>query len=184
VDLARLRPNTFASVTTALSREALWEVVSNPLLLPELSSELQSVRLISSEPLALGSRFEGDQLRGERRWTTVSTITGFEPFQFFEWTVGDLAIPVSTWSFLLDANTAGTTVTHTVTLCGGPSPLTDFIALHPLDAERLVQERLDSLRERMAATVAGLVELAGSLVEAKVVPEHHSHFGAHDSARD
>jgi len=56
------------------------------------------------------------------------------------------------------------TLTQKVTLCGGPSPLTDLITLHPDDAERLVQDRLVSLRARMALTVAGLVELAKALV--------------------
>jgi hypothetical protein len=142
----------------------MWVVASNPLLLTDFSSELQAVRLNSSLPLALGSTFEGDQLRGDRRWTTVSTITGFEPLHFFEWTVGDLANPVSAWSFLLDSNSSGMTLTQKVTLCGGPSPLTDLITLHPDDAERLVQDRLVSLRARMALTVAGLVELAKALV--------------------
>ena len=162
MDLIRLQPNAFTSQTTALSLQAVWQVASNPLLLPSLSSELQAVRPVSNKPLGLGSTFEGDQRRGERRWTTTSTITGFEPLHFFEWTVGDVANPVSKWSFLLDVNAAGITLTHKVTLLGGPSPLSDFIAQNPTTAEEVVQERLVALRERMSVTVAGLLGLASS----------------------
>ncbi len=107
--------------------------------------------------------FEGDQLRGERRWTTISTITGFEPLTFFEWTVGDLANPVSKWSFLLDTNSAGTTFTHKATLLGGPSPMSDYIEANPREAEEVVQERLMELRRRMAMTIDGLLEIAQSI---------------------
>lgn len=158
----RLQPNAFSSQTTDLPLQAVWEVASNPLLLPSLSSELQTVRLVSDKPLVLGSTFEGDQQRGERHWTTTSTITGFEPLHFFEWTVGDVELPVSKWAFILDANAAGTTLTHKVTLLGGPSPLSDFIAENPTKAEEVVQERLVALKERMSITIAGLLKLASS----------------------
>jgi hypothetical protein len=163
MNLVLLEPSTFTSKTAALSLEAVWQVASNPLLLPRFSSELQDVRLSSDAPLELGSQFEGDQLRGDRGWTTTSTITGFQPLEFFEWTVGSLDSPVSKWSFLIDENSAGVTLTHKVTLLGGPSPLSDFIAANPTEAEKVVQERLVALRERMIVTVAGLLEIAESL---------------------
>jgi hypothetical protein len=116
--------------------------------------------MLSDEPVALGARLEGDQLRGERRWTTTSTITGFERLQYFEWTVGSDSAPVSRWSFLIDSNSDITSLAHKVVLCGGPSPLSELIAENPNDAEDVVQERLVALRERMALTVAGLIHLA------------------------
>ena len=163
MDLARLQPNTFTSETADVSIDAVWEVASNPLLLPRFSSELQAIRLLSDDPIGVGTQFEGDQLRGERRWTTVSTVTDVELRRYFEWTVGDLEHPVSRWSFLLDANSAGITLTHRVVLCGGPSPLSNFIADNPNGAEEVVQERLVTLRGRMSATVAGLVRLASAI---------------------
>jgi hypothetical protein len=165
VDLQRLLPNAFTSVTTHIPIASVWAVASNPLLLPEFSSELQTVRLLSPEPIGLGSRFEGDQLRGERGWTTTSTVTRFVPPVWFEWSVGDTSNPVSRWSFLLDENTDGTTLCHMVVLCGGPSPLSDRIAESPREAEAMIQDRLILLRERMAVTLAGLVDLAGKLAE-------------------
>jgi hypothetical protein len=163
VDLFRLQPNTFASQTTRLDLQSVWDVSSNPFLLPRFSSELQEVRILDDVPLGLGSSFEGDQLRGERRWTTTSIITGFERLKFFEWTVGGVENPVSKWSFLLDGNSSGTTLTHKVTLLGGPSPMSDFITANPNEAEEVIQERLHALKKRMSVTVAGLIEIAESL---------------------
>lgn len=165
MDLRRLRPNAFTSVTVDIPIESVWMVAANPLHLPEFSSELQSVRLLGSDPVGLGSRFEGDQLRGDRRWTTTSTITKFDEPLWFEWTVGDTADPVSRWSFLLDEHAAGTTICHKVVLCGGPSPLGDRITQSPAEAEELVQDRLIVLRERMSVTLTGLIGLAGRLEE-------------------
>jgi len=164
VDLVRLHPNTFTSQTTKLDLQPIWEVSSNPLLLPHFSTELQEVRIIDDAPLGLGSTFEGDQRRGERRWTTTSTITGFERLKFFEWTVGGLEDPVSKWSFILDVNSLGTTLTHKVTLLGGPSPMSDYITANPNEAEDVIRERLHELRGRMSITVAGLIEVAESLL--------------------
>ena len=95
MDLVRLQPNTFTSITAAISIDAVWEVASDPTLLANFSTELQAVRILGSGAIDLGAQFEGDQLRGERRWTTISTVTGFQPEAFFEWTVGDLDHPVS-----------------------------------------------------------------------------------------
>ena len=160
MDLIRPQPNAFTSITTDIPVPRLWELASDPRLLADFSTELQAVRPLFDGPIALGHQFEGDQLRGDRRWTTISTVTGLEPEALFEWTVGDLDLPVSKWSFLLDATAGRSTWTHKVTLLGGPSPLSDFITSHPDEAEEVVQERLTALRARMALTLSGLIALA------------------------
>lgn len=159
MDLVRLQPNAFTSMTTEIPIRRLWELISDPRLLADFSTELQTVRLLSEEPIRLGDQFEGDQMRGERRWITISTVTGFEPESLFEWTVGELEHPVSRWSFLLDTNSGRSTLTHKVTLLGGHSPLSDFIAQHPDEADEVVHERLSVLRDRMATTLVGLLSL-------------------------
>lgn len=159
MDLVRLQPNAFTSVTTEIPIGPLWKLVSDPRLLADFSTELRAVRLLSDEPIGLGDQFEGDQMRGERRWTTISTVTGFEPEVLFEWTVGELDHPVSRWTFLLDTHSGSSTLTHKVTLLGGPSPLSDFIAQHPEEADEVVHERLSVLRGRMATTLVGLLSL-------------------------
>ena len=164
MDLASLQPSTFASRVTDLPVTAVWAVASDPLLLPALSTELQAVRVLGRGPVVLGSRFEGDQLRGERRWTTTSTVTALEAPARFEWTVGDLERPVSRWSFHVDHEAGATTLSHKVVLCGGPSPLTEFVGQHPESAEEVIQERLQTLRDRMVVTIDGLLAIARTSV--------------------
>ena len=163
MELERLLPNTFCVRLTEHRAADVWRVVADPTLLPAFSTELQAVRVRGDDPVGLGTVFHGDQLRiegsGERRWTTTSTVTAFEPELLFEWTVGDLERPVSRWSFLLDETAGKTSLIHRVVLCGGPSPLTEFITAYPETAEEVVQDRLDSLRLRMAVTVEGLLAL-------------------------
>lgn len=161
MDLRAIRPNTFASKVCGLPAADLWPLVADPTLLVAYSSELQAIRLCYQGPVELGSTFEGDQARGERRWTTTSTITALEKNRRFEWTVGDLDDPVSQWSFHLDEHRLGSTLTQRVILCGGGrTPLTDRIASDPDLAEELVDERLSELRERMRLSVAGIIDLA------------------------
>lgn len=159
MNLALIQPNAFASIVCDLRPEQLWSVVADPTVLPQFSPELQEIRLLD-EPVALGARFEGDQRRGDRSWTTVSTVTGFEPNRRFEWTVGDLEAPVSKWSFLIGESAMGTTLIHKVVLHGGPSPLSEYIAAHPDQADAIVHDRLDTLRARMVDTLEGIISLA------------------------
>ncbi len=160
VDLRALRPNAFASQVCALSPVQLWPYVADPTLLVAFSSELRTVRLRYEGAVQLGSTFEGDQVRGDRQWTTVSTITGLDELRRFEWTVGSLDDPVSTWSFLIDQHNLGATLTQKVVLCGGPSPMVDFITTYPDTADDVVHERLEDLRLRMMLSVAGVITAA------------------------
>lgn len=162
MDLTRLQPSTYVTQTCELSPDELWPVLSRPDLLPTLSSELQAIRVVGDGPVDLGTTFEGDQQRGERRWTTLSTVTTFDPPSVFAWTVGNLDHPVSRWTFVVDAHDAGTTVAQKVELLGGPSPLSEYLIAHPEEADSIVEGRLATLRERMAVTVAGLIDLARS----------------------
>ncbi len=164
MNLIALTPNAFAARTTDASLAAVWEVASDPRLLPQFSDELQAVRVLGDGSVSLGTVFEGDQRRGEREWTTTSTVTSCVELEVFEWTVGDLNLPVSKWAFFLDENPAGVTLAHRAILCGGQSPMSRLLAEDPLRAPSVVQERLDMFRDRLAVTVEGLITLAGGRI--------------------
>jgi hypothetical protein len=48
---------------------------------------------------ALGSLFQGDNRNGFRRWTTMVTITGFEPGKLFEMAVTSGPLEVAHWRY-------------------------------------------------------------------------------------
>jgi hypothetical protein len=159
VNLRELQPNTFVSRVTTFAASEIWPFIADPMLLPAFSSELQEIRVLGDGSVGLGTTFEGDQMREERTWISLSTVTVFSPPLHFEWSVGGLDDPVSRWTFLIDENPRATTLTHKVVLCGGPSPMSERIEQFPDSAETIVQERLGALRERMAVTLDGLLAL-------------------------
>ena len=161
--LRQLQPSVSVAFWCDLAPSTLWPVVCDPLTQPAFSSELQAVRLLGDGPIGLGSRFEGDQRRGERAWTTTSTVTTFEVERAFGWTVpsqDDGVTPVTTWTISLSPVDGGTRLSQSVLLHGGPSPLTTQVTDHPETVFDLVDERLRLLAGNMSKSLRGLAELA------------------------
>jgi len=163
--LERLQPSVTVAWASPLSGTVLWPVLSNPLLQAGFSTELQAVRIIDGGPVRLGSRFEGDQVRGERIWTTISTVTAFEVEQEFAWTVAsqeDGVTPVTTWTISIVPTGARTRLQQAVVLHGGPSPLTSYVTEHPELMFDVVGDLLALLAGNMLRSLRGLEELAAA----------------------
>jgi hypothetical protein len=163
--LNELQPSISVAFHSDLAAPELWKIVSDPLVQPQFSSELQAVRLLDGGPVQLGSRFEGDQRRGEREWTTVSTVTTFEVERAFAWTVpsqDDGVTPVALWSIALMPVGAGTRMGQSVVLLGGPSPMTTRVTEHPESMFEVIDERLLLLASNMMQSLRGIEQLAAS----------------------
>lgn len=164
--LSQLQPSVSVAFWSDVATSKLWNVVSDPRSQPAFSNELQAVRLLDDGPIGLGSRFEGDQRRGEREWTTVATVSAFEPERVFAWTVpsqGEAAAPVSTWTISLTPVDGGTRLAQSVVLHGGPSPMTTQVTEHPETLFDVVDERLRLLAGNMMKSLRGLESLAVNL---------------------
>jgi hypothetical protein len=162
--LRELQPSISVAFHSDLAASALWKVVSDPLVQPQFSSELQAVRLLD-DPVQLGSRFEGDQRRGDREWTTISTVTTYEVERAFAWTVpsqDDDVTPVSLWSIALMPVDGGTRLGQSVVLLGGPSPMTTRVTEHPESMFEVINERLLVLASNMMQSLRGIEQLAAS----------------------
>jgi hypothetical protein len=163
--LRELQPSISVAFHSDLAASELWKVASDPLVQPQFSSELQAVRLLDEGPVQLGSRFEGDQRRGEREWTTVSTVTTFDVERAFAWTVpsqDDGVTPVSMWSIALTPFGDGTRFGQSVVLLGGPSPMTTRVSEHPATMFDVINERLLLLASNMMRSLRGIERLASS----------------------
>ena len=163
--LSEQQPSVKVAFNSDLAASRLWKVVADPLAQPQFSSELQAVRLLGDGPIQLGSRFEGDQRRGEREWTTISTVTTFVVERAFAWTVPsqeDGVTPVSTWSIALLPVGEGTRIEQSVVLLGGPSPMTAQVTDQPETMFEVINERLLSLASNMMKSLRGLEHLATS----------------------
>jgi Polyketide cyclase / dehydrase and lipid transport len=163
--LSELQPSISVAFHSDLAASKLWKVVADPLVQPQFSRELQAVRLIGDGPVQLGSRFEGDQRRGDREWTTISTVTTFEVDSAFAWTVpsqDDGVTPVSMWSIALMPVGEGTRIGQSVVLLGGPSPMTTRVTDHPETMFEVINERLLLLAGNMLQSLRGIEQLARS----------------------
>ncbi len=61
---------------------------------------------------SLGATFKGTNAHGSKTWSTMSTVTVCEPARQFAFDVKAGPLSVSTWSYLLEAEGAGTRLTE------------------------------------------------------------------------
>ncbi len=105
------------------SPEQVWDLVSDIGLMPELSTELQSVEwLDGAAGPAVGHTFRGHnahQAIGE--WTTTSHVIECEAPRVFAWAVQDPDRPIAVWRFTLRPEGAGTVLRQWVQLGPGRS---------------------------------------------------------------
>ncbi|MER5757578.1 SRPBCC family protein [Streptomyces sp. NPDC002088] len=142
--------------------ERLWRYVSDILLMPELSAELQHVEWLDG---ATGPR-TGNRFRGRSahhalgNWETVSTIVDCEEPHRFAWAVGDPAHPMSVWRFTLHPQDAGTVLEQWAQLGPAPSGLSVAIEAMPEKEQKIVFVRLREFETGIKSNLATLKNLA------------------------
>lgn len=156
------RPEASASVDIAAPPERVWEVVVDVTLMPQWSTELQSVHWDDGHDQArLGAKFIGrNRHPAVGEWTTQSEIVVFDPPRAFGWAVGGPENPVATWTFELCPTDAGTRLDYIAQIGPGPSGVTMLIERDPHRAQEIVAGRLAQFREGMRATLEGIRERA------------------------
>jgi uncharacterized protein YndB with AHSA1/START domain len=133
----------------------VWELISDPALMPAMSSELQSVEwLDGADGPALGARFAArnrHEALGE--WGSTSQVVEFEPERVFGWAVGDPAGPAALWRFLLEPKDGGTELSEWVQLGPGQSGLSLAIEQMPDKEQKIVFVRLREFERNMTFTL-------------------------------
>ena len=140
----------------------VWELVSDIALMPNMSSELQSVEwLDGATSPASGARFTGrsrHEAMGE--WETVSHVVDFEPERVFGWAVGDPAEPSARWRFRLEPRDGGTGLSEWMQMGPARSGLSFAIDQMPDKEQKIVFVRMRELERNMTATLAQIKALA------------------------
>lgn len=140
----------------------VWELVTDIGLMPRFSSELQNVEWAEGfHTAALGAQFIGTNRHprvGE--WRTLSQIVEFEPERSFGWAVGSPENAAAFWRFDLEPLPAATRLSYVARLGPGSSGVTMLIAREPDRADDIIAGRLEEWRAGMAATLAGIRQLA------------------------
>ena len=94
------------------STERVWDLLSDVERMAGLGPENVATRWVDPGP-AVGARFTGRNLREGREWTVTCLVTVCDRPSAFEWIVGGVAEPSSTWRYdLTDEGAGGTLVTH------------------------------------------------------------------------
>jgi len=156
-------PTADVTVLVEAPPERVWPLVTDIDLPARFSSELQGARWLD-EGRGLGARFVGrNQHPVAGTWETTCVVTECAPPRAFEWAVGDPDFPSARWRFDLDPQPGGgTRLRQWVRIGPAPSGLTPAIEAMPDKEERIVARRLDEHRANMAATLAGIKDLAES----------------------
>lgn len=154
-DVTAADPADSVSLRIEASPEALYELVSDPATMGELSPECTGGHwLDGATGPAVGARFKGTNKRGFVRWSTKSTVITAEPGRAYAFEVGDSG---TRWSYTFEPDGTGTVVTES-RAASKPYPFIAkaFTTVALGGVERHTQE----LRDGMAATLERLKSLA------------------------
>jgi hypothetical protein len=155
-------PSTEVSAVIAAPAVSVWRFVTDIALPARFSSEFQGAEWLdgATEP-SLGARFVGHNRHpAVGAWDTVSTICELEPARRFGWVVGDVDDPSAQWRFQLEESGGATTLSQWMRMGPARSGINAAIDAMPDKESRILERRLSEHRSNMAATLAGIKELA------------------------
>lgn len=158
-------PTTESEAVVAAPPDRIWSLVTDQEWLAGVSDELQRVEWLDGAAApGPGVRFRGhSEHPAIGSWSTVSTVTTWEPGRRIGWTVEADSPdgPVAAWEFELVPVDGGTRVRQWARLGPGPSGLTAAIERWPDKEERIVAGRLDEWRSGMERNLSALRDAVG-----------------------
>jgi hypothetical protein len=106
---------TDKSITIHASAQVVYDLVADPMRMPDWSPECIRCRWIgdANRP-AVGARFRGTSRNGRRRWTTTSTITEMQTGELFAWEVTYFRQPVARWEYRVESDDDGVRLVESV----------------------------------------------------------------------
>jgi hypothetical protein len=105
-----------AAVTVQAPAERVWALVTDLPGMGALSPENTGGKWLGGATgPAVGARFRGRNANGWRRWSTAVKVTRCEEPSLFAFDVSSFGLPVSSWSYAIEAAEGACTVTETWT---------------------------------------------------------------------
>jgi uncharacterized protein YndB with AHSA1/START domain len=94
--------------------ERVWELIGDPARMGEWSPECRRVAWLGGVCApAVGARFKGYNRIGWRRWSTVGTVSEYEPGRAVAWHVHVGPLAVAHWGYRIEPVAGGCTLTET-----------------------------------------------------------------------
>jgi len=142
--------------------EQVWPLVSDPGLMPDLSTELQRVEWVDGATgPQTGARFRGYSSHAAMgEWSTVSVVSQCAAPAVFAWDVGDPDVPASSWRFTLEPADGGTRITQWMRMGPGRSGTNIAIDAMPDKEQKIVFVRLREFETAMTSTLAAIKQRA------------------------
>jgi hypothetical protein len=101
------------SRTTAAGPAEVWAVIGDVVRMPEWSEDLASVELLEGDGRSAGSRFRGNNQKGERKWSMTCVIDQYDACRSLEFHTETEAGEIRTrWWYRIAPASEGTTVTE------------------------------------------------------------------------
>jgi hypothetical protein len=142
---------------------AMWDLITDVARIGEWSPECKGGAWLDGGTPQAGARFEGENHFGNGFiGTTTCVVTEAQRPSVFEYIVLDGSYsadsPGSIWRYELAPGEAPgqTTVYQRFVHGPGVTGLSENVASHPEQAQQILQERLDQLRDNMTVTVEGM----------------------------
>ena len=106
---------TEQAIVLHAAAEVVYDLVADPMRMPEWSPECVRCRWIGSatQP-AIGARFRGTSRNGRRRWRTTSTIVEMRPAELFAWDVTYFGQPVARREYRIETHAEGVELVESV----------------------------------------------------------------------
>jgi uncharacterized protein YndB with AHSA1/START domain len=149
------KPNVEVSTWIDAPPERVWRLVSDVELMPQTSSELQSVEwLDGATGPAVGARFVGRSKHEDLgEWATTSHVVEFEPGRVFAWAVEDPEHPTAIWRFRVEPRDGGTALSEWMQMGPARSGLSFAIDRMPEKEQKIVFVRMREFERNMTATL-------------------------------
>lgn len=109
-------PSAQGQIRIDATPEQVYAVVSDPVLMASMASELHEVKWRDSEAKAqVGAKFVGRNRNGWRRWSTNCVVTEAQPGRAFAYDVSVQGImPLAHWRYEIEPDGDGSRVSETM----------------------------------------------------------------------
>jgi hypothetical protein len=141
------------SVDIEASPTTVYDTVRQLDRMGEWSPENLGGRWMEGDGTSVGDRFEGDNRRGEMEWTFPVIVNAAEPGVVFAFHTGPQERPLVQWTYRLEPNATGTTVTETWELLE-PEPFVESLgADYPTQRATLIEQDLVTTLTNLKASI-------------------------------
>ncbi len=156
------KPTVEASTWVDADPARVWNLISDIHLMPNFSSELQSVEWAGgADRPKVGARFIGhSQHDSFGEWSTTSHIVACDQPCEFAWAVGDADNPSAIWRFRLTPRDGGTGLSFWMQMGPARSGLSAAIDSMPDKEEKIVFVRMREFETAISKTLAAIKRLA------------------------